>query len=361
MGNSLGENVPEITSDFIGFNGLEHCGHLQNSSVSIPWPSPTAAGIGSNVSAIDGEWFAGSTLQHRTCNGDCSYESVVFEKELQPESWQNPENGLYFNFCKTAFRPYDLAVTAFLLIAKHHMQDDILISTDGEQPQWDDARRLCYVHLGYGPEFVVVDREIVNRMVGTPESRKESERERQRKQAAESAQAFTETKETMRTDPRYANLCKIGEKACGGKLVAINLRIELKAAFPGVKFSIRSDYNSVRIAWTDGPRTAEVEAITSKYSAGSFDGMTDSYNYQRSPFTEVYGSAQYIFENRSHSVLALTAAAEIVAARYGYQPFNIRQSYDGSGYIDCCDHNHQSEVYAYLEKRYPFDRDDVTA
>lgn len=165
LGDAHGKDSPTVERDFIGFNGLEHCGHAANSDISIPWPSDTAGGIGSNATAIDGEWFAGSTLQHRTCNGDCSYESLWFERVMKPELWQEPENGLYFECCKTAFRPYDLAVTAFLLIAKHYLKDKIAVSTDGEQPQWDDARRLCYIHLGYGPEYVLgKESELVNRL-----------------------------------------------------------------------------------------------------------------------------------------------------------------------------------------------------
>lgn len=66
---------------------------------------------------------------------------------------------------------------------------------------------------------------------------------------------------------------------------AAEIRKELKAKFPGVKFSVRSENfsggDSVRIKWTDGPELAEVEAIASKYEAGHFDGMTDMYVYKK--------------------------------------------------------------------------------
>jgi hypothetical protein len=66
---------------------------------------------------------------------------------------------------------------------------------------------------------------------------------------------------------------------------AAAIRKELKEKFPGVKFSVRSETyaggDSVRINWTDGPEHAEVEAIAAKYEAGSFDGMTDMYVYNR--------------------------------------------------------------------------------
>ena len=159
LGDAHGKGVPVIDGSLIAFNGLENCGHPKNSQISIPWPASSATGIGHNQTAVSGDWFAGATLQHRACNGNCSYESLWFERTIKPESWMEPKNGLYFEFTKTAFRPYDLAVTAFLIIAKHHMGDKIKVNTDGEQPQWDDARRLCYTHLGYGVEYIITGRE----------------------------------------------------------------------------------------------------------------------------------------------------------------------------------------------------------
>jgi hypothetical protein len=41
-----------------------------------------------------------------------------------------------FNFCKTAYKPYDLAVTACLLVLKHRLRDYIHVSSDGESIDW---------------------------------------------------------------------------------------------------------------------------------------------------------------------------------------------------------------------------------
>lgn len=61
------------------------------------------------------------------------------------------------------------------------------------------------------------------------------------------------------------------------------IRTELKRAFPGMPFSVRSkNYSggdSVRIEWTNGPDVDSVNAIAARFEAGSFDGMTDSYTY----------------------------------------------------------------------------------
>lgn len=167
LGDGLGKGVPVLTQDEVCFNGLEQCGHAKNADIVIPWPTPDAGGVGHNLTAQAGDWYAGATLSHRACDGDCSYETFDFPRKFMPEIWEKPEAGLYFQFCKTAFRPYDVAVTAFLLIAKHHWYDGIRVSSDGDQPQWDDARLLCQEHLGYGADYVLGEtgdgRELVSR------------------------------------------------------------------------------------------------------------------------------------------------------------------------------------------------------
>jgi len=88
-----------------------------------------------------------------------------------------------------------------------------------------------------------------------------------------------------------------------------NIKRELSEVFPGVKFSVRSDSfsggDSVDISWTDGPTTKEVEAITGKYEEGSFDGMTDCYNYDHSAnmraVSSWLGSAKYVQTCRASS------------------------------------------------------------
>lgn len=65
------------------------------------------------------------------------------------------------------------------------------------------------------------------------------------------------------------------------KETAAALRKELKAQFPGTKFSVTmargSAYGWLRVEYTDGPKYDEVTAVTRKFEASRFDGMTDSY------------------------------------------------------------------------------------
>lgn len=57
------------------------------------------------------------------------------------------------------------------------------------------------------------------------------------------------------------------------------IRAQLKAKFPGIKFSVRSDKysggSSIRINWEDGPTDVMVTAIVSPFAGSGFDGMQD--------------------------------------------------------------------------------------
>jgi len=107
--------------------------------------------------AVVGSWFAGVVLNQRTCDGDCSYETFYFPRVLPeryaPVCHDRRHVGKYFQSCKTAFRPYDLAVTAFLIIAKHHLGERMLVKSDGTIAHWMDAVKLCQNVLGYGFDF----------------------------------------------------------------------------------------------------------------------------------------------------------------------------------------------------------------
>jgi hypothetical protein len=53
-----------------------------------------------------------------------------------------------------------VAVTAVLLIAKRYMHDELIIHSDGAEPQWADAKRICQQVRGYGDWFGIVEQEI---------------------------------------------------------------------------------------------------------------------------------------------------------------------------------------------------------
>jgi len=123
------------------------------------------------------------------------------------------------------------------------------------------------------------------------------------------------------------------------KCASSNVRIELKNAFPSVKFSVRisrfTGGDDLRVEWTDGPTVKQVKEIVGKYAAGSFDPMTDYYDYDSSDFNATYGDAKYIFTTRNHSREALQKVADDVAADWKVPMPEVKISeYDGNVYIE---------------------------
>src|SRR3990167_2604819 len=130
-----GRGQPRIDKDVISFNGSEQCGHSNRFELLIPWPTEQAGGIAREVKeALAGGWLGGCLIDQRACGGGCSYETFQVDRVLQPEKrlYLLERNGRYSEFCKTAFRPYDLVVTACLVILKYCLPGEILVQSDGE-------------------------------------------------------------------------------------------------------------------------------------------------------------------------------------------------------------------------------------
>jgi hypothetical protein len=137
---------------------------------------------------------------------------------------------------------------------------------------------------------------------------------REEAEAKKIAEEFQAAVDALRANPEFTALQQAGpeNKAHGGKLVAINVRRQLKSAFSDVKFSVTSSYDNLSVKWTDGPTTAQVEAITMKYKSGYSDGMSDMYEYVDSPWNTVFGNVKYVENSRRYSVQAMTDAVEPV-------------------------------------------------
>lgn len=136
-------------------------------------------------------------------------------------------------------------------------------------------------------------------------ARKNEEMEAKRKVKAE--QKISETAEhEAKLRKEYPWAKPDNGKMSGQARAAANLRKELKLAFPGVTFSVRSESfsmgDSVDIGWTEGPTTKEVEVITGKYQYGYFDGMQDMYCDDRSAYGDavekVLGRSKFVQCNR---------------------------------------------------------------
>lgn len=126
--------------------------------------------------------------------------------------------------------------------------------------------------------------------------------------ASNAKAAFAAAVDELRARAELAKL-EQGDDTSSGTLAAKNIRAQLRAAFPRVKFSVRKrHYGAVSISWTDGPTAAAVDAITNNYKAGRFNGSEDIYESSRSPWTTVFGGAEYVSTSRDHSPAHITRA-----------------------------------------------------
>lgn len=99
--------------------------------------------------------------------------------------------------------------------------------------------------------------------------------------------------------------------------VAQLIRADLKAAFPGIKFSVRSPhYGTVNVGWAMGPTAGAVDAVLAKYEAGHFDGMTDSYVYNKERAN--HPTANYVFTSRDTSAVDEQVCRDI-CRQYGVE------------------------------------------
>ena len=103
--------------------------------------------------------------------------------------------------------------------------------------------------------------------------------------------------------------------------VAALIRKDLKAAFPGIKFSVRSETysggDSVNVNYENGVPTEQVYKMLSDYKDGDFDGMTDCYDYRPNP--KNLPRTKYLFVNRTIDQEIKEAAKLEIAKSYGIE------------------------------------------
>ncbi len=76
---------------------------------------------------------------------DDGHETFYIQKEHMKE----------YNFCKTARKPYDLAVCLMLIIANEHANGALKIGTDGDwDDEWMEARGIYYAFMGRIPRHI---------------------------------------------------------------------------------------------------------------------------------------------------------------------------------------------------------------
>lgn len=97
-------------------------------SLALGWEGPIADGAG-----VEG---SKPRFDHDevTFNGveDDAHEAFHIPRVFDPPSWrpEPDEDGLHFDFCKTARKPYDTLVCAVLIAFKHHFPE-VVVASDG--------------------------------------------------------------------------------------------------------------------------------------------------------------------------------------------------------------------------------------
>lgn len=149
-----------------------------------------------------------------------------------------------------------------------------------------------------------VDKRTTPEQITERDQKNDKIRDERDRKAAEKAAKVDELVAEMRERYPWA---KPEGKLSPHARAAANIREELRRAFPGVKFRVRSDSfsmgNSVDVGWRMGPTTEQVTAITGKYQHGHFDGMEDMYRDDNSAESRavsvVLGQTKYVQTSRS--------------------------------------------------------------
>jgi hypothetical protein len=101
------------------------------------------------------------------------------------------------------------------------------------------------------------------------------------------------------------------------------VRAAVKEVFPKIKFGVKSKtYSggaSITISWIDGPTSAQVNAVTSRFSGADFDPMQDLKTNRTSELNgeKVSFGADYIFTQRQISARHLRDAILDVCFKFG--------------------------------------------
>jgi len=84
-----------------------------------------------------------------------NHETFILDRAMQPPNLRLPEKDHFFNFCKTAQKPYDLMVMCVLLVANALEPDVITYATDGAESDWQPAvdlvNKVCNLDVSFNP------------------------------------------------------------------------------------------------------------------------------------------------------------------------------------------------------------------
>ena len=80
--------------------------------------------------------------------GDDSHETFSWNAVCLPQTLYARDKSMFFDFCKTARKPYDAVVTACLILLKQTYGDAVEVSSDGSWSEWQAGRDLYATVFG---------------------------------------------------------------------------------------------------------------------------------------------------------------------------------------------------------------------
>lgn len=201
-----------------------------------------------------------------------------------------------------------------------------IVYVKGSLSDYPECLLRSGVQIGMLPEEENADDETLERLIENAHlvRRQADEKEAKRKEA------FQAEVEALKADPELKHLIPVAlAKGSEEAHVAKNMRVELKkAGIKGVK--VRKDNNTVLLEWTDGAPESVINAIAIKYKSGHFNSYEDYYEHSDSPFTTVFGGAQYVRCHRSYSDETVERVLKQAAAKYSQSPISL-ESYKRGG------------------------------
>jgi hypothetical protein len=87
--------------------------------------------------------------------GDDGHETFLWTPPCDGDAgrgWPFFQAGKVFGFCKTARKPYDVVVCVSLLVLKAEFGKKIVLSTDGEERDWEEAIELFKRYYACEPD-----------------------------------------------------------------------------------------------------------------------------------------------------------------------------------------------------------------
>lgn len=118
------------------------------------------------------------------------------------------------------------------------------------------------------------------------------------------------------------------------------IRKTLTKNFPGTKFSVKQDYNSIYVRWTDGPASTVVNRVVKFFEGASFDSMYDlkSYRYTQWNGEEVQFGCDYVFCERTYTLPFVEEILKQYQQRWGRTTIEIGGTVENAYPIDSWEH-----------------------